>query len=289
VWAAEDTYRIFDTPVRVRSTAPTFAEAVRALLQAYPAAQDAPVQAVYSAVIEPPRRDTIRPVHRLYGPECGAVRAADPLELLAALSEGVSYCVWRRNGEAAEETAPDALLVRGGAAAWDGQAVLLLPLGDARPYTLWQRLFELGFRYLADAVTRLGPAGGTALPFPKGALYAPEGDWPLHHVVWSPRRAVPWRARWQERRLGDDLVSGPCPVRWLIWLDRPADGAAPVEPLARSTALALLLQHTTGWRRRNAAGFQALVRTVAAAQCLTVRAQTAAEAAALVRQVCAAR
>lgn len=281
MWAAEDIYTILGTPVRVRSTAAEFAGAVRALLQGYQAGQDAPAEAVYSAVIEPPRRDAIRPVHRLYGPECGAVRATDPLELLAALSEGVSYSVWRRT----RENGP--LLVRGGAAARDGAAALLLPVGEARPYALWQRLLDLGFRYLADAVAPLDPAGGVALPFPKGAVYAPDGDWPLHHAVWSARRAVPWRARWQERRLAGACIAGPCPVRWLIWLDKPADGAAPVEPLARSTALAWLLQQTTGWRSRGPAGFQALVRTVAGAQCVTVRAQTAAEAAALIQKVCA--
>jgi hypothetical protein len=283
-------YCIFGTPVRVRATTAEFAAAVRALLHAYAVRPELREQAAvtYSAVIEPPRRDTIRPLHRLYGPECGTVRAADPLELLAALSEGVSYSAWRRNGAEDGAAPPDALLVRGGAAAWDGRAVLLLPLGDARPYTLWQRLFDLGFRYLADAVTPLAPSGGTALPFPKGAVYAPEGDWPLHHVVWSPRRAVPWRARWQERRLTGDDLAGPCPVRWLVWLGEPAAGAETIELPARSTALAMLLPHVSGWRARGAAGFQALVRTVAGARCAIVRARTAAEAALLVREVCTA-
>lgn len=276
-------------PVRVRSTTTEFAGAVRALLLPFAADQHEQTEATYSAVIEPPRRDTIRPLHRLYGPECGAVRAADPLELLAALSEGVSSSVWRRRGEADGKAAPDALLVRGGAAAWDGEAVLLLPLGDARPYTLWQRLLDLGFWYLADAVTPLDPANGRALPFLKGAVYAPEGDWPLHHVVWGPRRAVPWQARWQERRLTGDRIAEPCPVRWLVWLGKPAADAKPIEPLARSTALTMLLPYVSGWRARGAAGFQALVRTVAGARCAIVRAGTAAEAAALVQQVCSPR
>jgi hypothetical protein len=283
VWATDATYRILGAAVRVRATSKAFGACAQALLGQHQAnlTAGAPAHATCSAVLGESRGGPARPVHTLYGTDCGAVRSTEPGELLAALSEQASLAAWR------SQQAADALVLRGGAASWHGGAALLLPLGFARPYALWQHLLDLGFGYLSDAAIAIDLAQAHARPLPKGAVYAPDADWP----VWQPPLArghhVSLRARWHERRLADTDVAAPALVRWAVWLDEPGAAGPHVEPLERSAALGRLCHQASNLRQLGGRGFQTLVRAVAGASCCTLRARMAADAAEALRAYCA--
>ncbi len=249
-WRAGAAFQSHGASLGVRVSDPAIWPQVAALLPPRSLAAETPeVETLFSLkVAGPAPRPGVRPYHLLYRGIEQIARTRDFGDVLAVLESHLHTQT--------AEAATDALFVHAGAAAWQGQAILVPGRSFSGKTSLVAALVRAGAEYLSDEYAVLG-GDGRVSAYPKPLSFRDPAGQPLE------KRTI--------ESLGGRTAPGPLPVG-LILDTRFVPGARwRPRPVSRGAAVWTLLDNTVQVRRRPGQALEILGRTVSGADAVKSR------------------
>jgi hypothetical protein len=170
-----------------------------------------------------------------------------------------------------QQRARDFLLLHAGSVASNGGALLLPAPMDAGKSTLTAALLTRGFRYLSDELGAVDPVTTRAYPFPrKIALETSAMDlFPGLKERLQDRTGGPWDDPLDRFVRPEDLgsaVSGPSPIRWLVFPEGNPTGSARLRAISKAEAAQRMARYSFNLHRYEDRGVVLLGRVAADAE-----------------------
>jgi len=221
------------------------------------------------------------------------VRPGRPALEIGVEHELLPAVEWAINTEALALLGRRYLLLHAGAVGCAGRGLLLPAASGCGKTVLVAALLRAGFAYLSDEVAALDPASGRLLPFAKSLCLKRGGRQALLSRYPELGTMLPHCHRggelvWYLRPPEGVLPAAPLPVRHLI-LPRYTEGArTALVPIARSQALATILQQSFNLGAHGASGIGRMVELLRGAECHALTIGDLDRAVDLVREVAAA-
>jgi hypothetical protein len=186
----------------------------------------------------------------------------------------------------------DFLSIHAGAVAMNGAGLVLPAEMEAGKSTTTAALLEQGFDYLSDEAAPLDPITGNVYPFPKRIWLHQDALRFFPGLIdrLGDREGLNGDLveRFRERHIRpEDLgatISGPTPVRWLVFLARDREGPPRLEPLPKAEAIARLAHNCFNLFRYQDRGVVLLSRVVEGAETLTLTGGTPKDRAQLLKE-----
>ncbi len=202
-------------------------------------------------------------------------RDGTPLCAAAEREVLLSYLYWAVNTAAVEQLSSQYLLFHAGAAAYEGNGLILPATHGSGKTTLVAGLVAAGFSYLSDEVAVVDPASLTMLPFAKslsvkpGSLAVLGGRYPQLGRG-APRAGSVEDRVWYVAPPGGAWPGGPVPVRYVVVPRYVARAESALTRISRSDALLALLDQAFSVHAHAAAGVARTVDLVQGADCYLV-------------------
>lgn len=221
------------------------------------------------------------------------VRPGRPALEIGVEHELLPAVEWAINTDALALLGRRHLLLHAGAVGCAGRGLVLPAASGCGKTVLVAALLRAGFVYLSDEVAALDLASGRLWPFAKSLCIKRGGRQALlsrypELGTMLPHRHSEGELIWYLRPPEGALPAAPLPVRHLI-LPRYAPGApTALVPIARSQALATILQQSFNLGAHGAGGVGRMVELLRGAQCYALTLGDLDRAVDLVREIAAA-
>ena len=193
---------------------------------------------------------------------------------------------WALTGAAVDWLGQTSLLFHAGALARQGQGLLLPAISGSGKTTLTTALVAEGFHLCSDEIGLIDPAADRLLPFPKrlcvkeGAYAVLDARYPGLFAGASYQRRGTEMAWYVDP--GDKAWADvPVPVRFVVFPRYLPGSCTRIAPIARSAALALLLEQSFSARRLGCEGIARAVAVLRDAECYALTVGDLAAAVAL--------
>jgi hypothetical protein len=258
-WVAIDDYRMLSMAFTIKSMDERFAEGLRWHLAPFRLTKAAPGGVAVELLTE---AATGQPGYTFRF-------ATQELFRSEMLAEAIHRAVWEIQ-RAVPEHVRDFILLHAGAVARDEQAVLLPAMTASGKSSLTLGLLEAGFSYLTDDVGALDPVTARAYPFPKRIKLLPDAlaYFPGLEDKIEDRREVPFR-QWERFARPEDVgaqISGPEPVRWLVFPSPDFEGPPRLLPMTKAESVELMAANCFNLYRYAERGVVLLSRVAAGAE-----------------------
>ena len=282
-WAVIDHYRFLSHPMTVRSLDEEWSERLRWHLGSFSRAEAGPTA---GTVVEVWPR-----VEDESDWETGSWRRAGDLAYahdgtvvrVASRESVLEYALWDVNATVPQKVG-DYLFLHAGAVARNGEGTLVIAAMDAGKSTLVTALLSVGFAYLSDELGAIDPVTARAYPYEKLISLDPDalGFFPGLEERLEDRVGISSRLRQRFVRPADLAapISGPVPVRWLVFLERRS-GPPQMRDLTRSESIPRLMSHCFNLARFGDPGAVLLSKVAAGAHPLLLEGGTPSERVAL--------
>jgi hypothetical protein len=258
-WVALDDYRMLSMAFTIKSMDERFAQGLRWHLAPFRLTQAAPGGTPVELLTE---AATGQPGYTFRF-------ATQELFRVQMLAEAIHRAVWEIQ-RAVPELVRDFILLHAGAVARDEQAALLPAMTASGKSSLTLGLLEAGFSYLTDDVGALDPITARAYPFAKRIKLLPDAlaFFPGLEDRLEDRKEVPFR-QWERFVRPEDVgaqISGPEPVRWLVFPSPDFEGRPRLVPVTKAEAVELMAANCFNLYRYAERGVVLLSRVAAGAE-----------------------